>query len=182
MTATEGLTNHVRRMQLGDKAACSHVFTVAAARLKRISAILLSKEPPTASFDAADLLQEVYLQKAGRLSPDAPITNREHFFALMAHGMRQILIDRSRSRNAIKRIMPSDFGASSTQRDARLNELSLLRSRLRKLDPKAHAVLALKTEVGLTWEAIALRTGLSVWECRAEYNHAVHWLRQQMQS
>lgn len=180
MTATEGLTNHIRRMQQGDKVACSYVFAIAAGRLKRISAILLSKEPQTASFDASDLLHEAYLRKASRLSPDSPIANQEHFFSLMAHGMRQILIDRSRSRNAKKRIAPSEFGAAT--RDARLGELSLLRSRLRKLDPKAHAVLALKTEGGLTWEAIAIHMGLSVWECRAEYNHAVHWLREQMQS
>ncbi len=159
------------------------MFALAARRLRSISAAMISREAGTGSFDASDLLQEAYLQKAERLAPGLPVRDSEHFFSLMARGMRQILIDRSRFRQAQKRRAPEDWDPETwtvSRPNPRTAELAQLRERLAKLDPQAYRILCYKTDFGLRWEEIARRTGLSVWQCRAEYNHALHWLRKQM--
>ncbi len=175
MTDEAPFTLLIARMQNGDRQAGDSLFAAAAARLRRMSAALMATER-TSGFQVSDLVQETYAQKASRLK--TPVLNREHFFSIMAHGMRQILLDRGRHRQAKKRQLPSAENFPQALRpDRRLIDLSTALRKLEKLDPASCRILDLKHNHGLTWDEIATQTGRSVWQARAEYDHALHWLR-----
>ncbi len=171
------LTELIHRMQGGDRVAGNSLFAAAATRLRKMSAALMATEK-TSGFHASDLVQETYAQKIAGLRLQACVTNREHFFSLMAIGMRQVLVDRGRIRSAQKRQGPSlEEREQSQLPDRRLIDLRTATRKLEKLDPEGCAVMRLKHDHGLTWEEIGLSTGRSVWQVRTEYAHAVDWLR-----
>jgi len=167
-------------MQGGNGQAAGPLFAVAAERLRRMAVYMLKRESAgTAGLGVSDLVQEVWVQKAFRLSRVAPVQDREHFFSLMARGMKQVLVDRHRIRSAKRRTAPESMPVG-TRPDPRVAELTIQRSRLREFDPRAHEILWLKLDEGLTWEEVAERMGLTVSACRAEYDHAIYWLRKRM--
>lgn len=181
MSNTGSLTELIQRMQVTrDRAAADAVFAAAAGHLRSLARKVMSREASNGSFGVSDLVQELYVQKAARLGAVNLVVNREHFFSLMARGMRQILIDRGRRRRAAKRVEPESSAQSMSAPDAELVLLRQLKERFRELDPAAHRVLALRLDQGLTWEEISSHTGLRVSQCRSEYAHALHWLRKRI--
>lgn len=182
MLSTRSLTELIRAMQItNDQAAAGAVFAAAASRLRDLASKLMASELVTGSFDASDLVQEVYLRKAMRLRARSPIADREHFFSMMVRGMRQILTDRGRRRRAAKRSGHTERRSPSVVApDEQLLLLGRLKDRLRDLDPDACRILILKVEHGLSWEEISAHTGVSVSRCRLEYGHAIHWLRKRL--
>jgi len=180
VTADLNLTDFIRRMQAGDRSAGDSVFSAAASRLRKMAAGLMSREN-TNGFHASDLVQEAFAQKVsgGRLR--ASIAGREHFFSLMAAGMRQILMDRGRGRSAAKRqIPPVEYLLGNLQPDSRLADLSFALRKLEKLDPGGCQTIRMKYQQGLTWEEIAETTNRSVWQVRAECDYLLRWLRAQL--
>ena len=71
------------------------------AELRRLAAHYLRGERPGQTLQPTALVHEAYL----RLLKDRPDRwqNRAHFCAIAAHSMRQILIERARARDALKR-------------------------------------------------------------------------------
>src|SRR6266571_3323600 len=69
--------------------------------LRRLAAHYLRGERPGQTLQPTALVHEAYL----RLLKDRPERwqNRAHFSAIAAHSMRQILIERARARDALKR-------------------------------------------------------------------------------
>ena len=171
------LTELIQRMQGGDRDAGNSLFAAAAARLRKMSSALMMSEK-TLGFHASDLVQEAYAQKVSGGRLHAEVKSREHFFSLMALGMRQVLMDRGRTRNAQKRQMPhAEEWLHAKRPDRRLMDLSTALHKLEKVDPDSCSVVRLKHDFGLTWDEIAQRTGRSVWQVRGVYDHAVRWLR-----
>ena len=81
------LTELIHQMQRGDRAAGESVFSAAAGRLRRMAHALMTREK-TLSFHASDLVQETYAQKIAAMRLRAKVESREHFFSIMAAGMR----------------------------------------------------------------------------------------------
>src|SRR6478609_1221912 len=71
------------------------------AELRRLAAHYLKGERPGQTLQPTALVHEAYL----KLQKDRPERwqNRAHFCAIAAHAMRQILIERARARDALKR-------------------------------------------------------------------------------
>ena len=181
MTEEIQLTELIHRMQSGDREAGNSLFAAAAARLRRMSAALMAAEK-TSGFQVSDLVQETYAQKVSGMRLKAAVKSREHFFSIMAIGMRQVLMDRGRIRMAQKRQAPAIEHWPQSHRpvwhpDRRLIDLSTALRKLEKLDPSSCTIVRLKHDHGLTWEQIAAQTGRTVWQSRAEYDHALEWLR-----
>src|SRR3954468_6106282 len=68
--------------------------------LRRVAAGYMRRERPGQTLQATALVHEAYLRLAGA---GTPWTDRRHFRAIAARSMRQILVERARSRGALKR-------------------------------------------------------------------------------
>jgi RNA polymerase sigma factor (TIGR02999 family) len=182
VTIDSQLTDLIRRMQDGDRAAGESVFTACAARLRRMSSALLAKERCT-GFHASDLLQETLVQKVTGDRLKTRVASREHFFSLIAAGMRQVLTDRGRARSAQKRQAPPVeelLGSLRPASNPRLADLAICLQRLERLDPHGRELIRYKFEHGLTWEELAEVTGRPVGQLRAECDYVVTWLKDQL--
>ena len=85
----------------GDEEALRAVVPLVYDELRRIAHHYLRNERPDHTLQSTALVHEAYLrlEKQGA----APFQNREHFLAICAQLMRQILVEYARSRNAAKR-------------------------------------------------------------------------------
>ena len=85
----------------GDRAAFDQVYGLVYRELHRIAHGQLRRAERDATLSTTALVHETYL----KLLPHAgaPLADRQHFFALAARAMRQILVDAARRRQAEKR-------------------------------------------------------------------------------
>lgn len=91
----------VERASRGDRPALEALMPLVYDELRRLAAHYLRGERPGQTLQPTALVHEAYL----RLLKDRPERwqNRAHFCAIAAHVMRQILIERARARDALKR-------------------------------------------------------------------------------
>jgi RNA polymerase sigma factor (TIGR02999 family) len=91
----------VERASRGDQPALEALMPLVYDELRRLAAHYLRGERPGQTLQPTALVHEAYL----RLLKDRPDRwqNRAHFCAIAAHVMRQILIERARARDALKR-------------------------------------------------------------------------------
>ena len=110
------------------------------------------------------LVHEAYL----RMAPEHKPLERNHFFAVAATVMRQILIDRARSAQALKR----GGGAADVSLSAAIDEIdtdepaAVLRvdsalNRVREIDPRLATLVELKVFGGFEVPEIADALGIS---------------------
>jgi RNA polymerase sigma factor (TIGR02999 family) len=155
--------------------------------LRKIAAAYLRKERPGQTLQPTALVNEAYL----RLAADrkAPWKDRTHFLAIAALSMRQILVERARSRNAAKR----GAGAEKvTLDDARLavndaargiDVLALDRAleKLEALDAHQAKVVELRYFGGLTVEEAAEALEISPATVKRHWTLARAWLRRELE-
>ena len=147
--------------------------------LRRIAAAYMRRERPGASLAATGLVHEAYL----RLAASRPAFNdRQHFVALAARSMRQILVDRARARGAQKRWAELDrvtlthslVGAQDE--DAMLPALDDALRRLEALDPQQARIVELRYFVGLSVEEAADALKISPATLKRRFAMARAWL------
>src|SRR4030088_1255970 len=85
----------------GDEQALSALTPIVYEELRRLAARYMRRERPGQTLQATALVHDVYI----RLLQDSQLSwqNRAHFFGIAARSMRQILIERVRTRGAAKR-------------------------------------------------------------------------------
>jgi RNA polymerase sigma factor (TIGR02999 family) len=83
----------------GDRGAADQAFALVYADLQRLARRQVQRDG--AGPGATSLVHEVYLRLARPEAMD--VSSREHFFALAARAMRQLVVDHARQRAAAKR-------------------------------------------------------------------------------
>ena len=129
--------------------------------LRRVAARYISRERPGQTLQATALVNEAYV----RLAAERPreFANRTHFLAIAALSMRQILVQRARTRKAAKRggaphrITLDDRNIDRAQPPADIDVLALdeALSKLAALDPEQAQIVELRYFGGLTVEETA---------------------------
>jgi RNA polymerase sigma factor (TIGR02999 family) len=147
--------------------------------LRRLAAAYMRRERPGQTLQATALVHEAYLRLAGA---GRPWTDRNHFLAIAARSMRQILVERARSRGAQKRwagmdrVTLTDSLVSGTNADAMLPALDEALSRLEQLDPEQARIVELRYFVGLGIEEAADALGMSPATLKRRWALARAWL------
>src|SRR6266567_316596 len=100
---TSTLGEMLERAQQGDQGAENAVYRIAFCRLRSIASSLLKREMASHTLQPTALVSELFL-KLHRL--ESRILGEEHFFHVSARAMRQVLVDRARTRRAQKKIPP----------------------------------------------------------------------------
>lgn len=140
-----------------------------------------ARQPPSATLQPTALVHEVYLRLARYDMTD--VNDREHFLALAATAMRQILIDETRRRRAAKRgndwVHVTLEGVCSPRADSAVDMLVLddLLTRLGALDPRHARVVELRVFAGMTVAEVARALSVSLSTAEKEWRKARAWLR-----
>jgi RNA polymerase sigma factor (TIGR02999 family) len=179
-TVSELLAN----WHVGDEEAFRAALPLVYDELRRIAHHYLQKERPGHTLQSTALVHEAYLrlEKQGA----APFQNREHFLAICAQLMRQILVDYARSRHAARRdggfrLMLDDALAFKTRSvdmvalDDALNELA-------KLNPQQSRIVELRFFGGLSIEETSRAMNLAPTTVKKYWAMARLWLHHQMKA
>lgn len=85
----------------GDREAMDRLLPLVYTELRRVAERELRGERREHTLGASGLIHEAYLKLVDQMHVDWQ--SREHFFAISARAMRQVLIDYARKKNAEKR-------------------------------------------------------------------------------
>jgi RNA polymerase sigma factor (TIGR02999 family) len=147
--------------------------------LRRLAGGYMRRERPGQTLQATALVHEAYL----RLAQSTPVwTDRNHFVAIAARSMRQILVERARSRGAqkrwagIQRVTLSETLVGAAHEDAMLPALDEALNRLEQIDAEQARIVELRYFVGLSNDETADALGLSPATVKRRWALARAWL------
>jgi RNA polymerase sigma-70 factor, ECF subfamily len=163
--------------------------------LRRIAAGYVRGERPGQTIQATALVNEAFVRMAGERARH--FNGRTHFLAIAALSMRQILVQRARARNAIKRgggpqrVTLDDASAANVEAAFRQPEnepgnvdvlaLDEALSRLSALDSELARVVELRYFGGLTVEEVADVMGTSPATVKRQWALARAWLKRSLE-
>ena len=153
------ITELIGQARDGDRQASERLFASLYAQLKQLARGQLAGGD--APLHATSLVHEAYMKLAR--GADVAIRDREHFYAIAARVMRQIVIDHVRARDAQRRgsgMRPNglDSGALAVAAEQRGEDVLALEDALEKLmavDPALGKLVELRFYAGLELAEIA---------------------------
>ncbi len=166
----------------GDREALHAAIPLVYKELRRIAHHNLRNERPNHTLQSTDLVHEAYLclEKQGAIQ----FKNRDHFLAICAELMRQILVQYARRRGAAKRDggfrLTLDDTIAFKARDVNLIALDDALDELRKLSPQQSRVVVLRFFAGLSIESTARAMNLSPATVKRYWETARLWLHREM--
>lgn len=183
---TGDVTRLLVRAREGNREAMEELLPLVYAELRRVAGRQLRNERRDHTLGASGLINEAYLKLADQLQVDWQ--SREHFFAISARAMRQILIDYARKRNAEKR--GGDWDRTSLENkglpfDAPVADLLALDQALERLsavDERLRRIVEYRFFRGLTEEETAELLGVTVRTVQREWVKARAWLYKELYS
>jgi RNA polymerase sigma-70 factor, ECF subfamily len=159
--------------------------------LRRIAAGYVRGERPGQTIQATALVNEAFVRLAGERARQ--FNGRTHFLAIAALSMRQILVQRARARNAIKRgggpqrVTLDDINVANVEAgfsrpelapgDVDILALDEALSRLAALDAELAKVVELRYFGGLTVEEVADVMSTSPATVKRQWALARAWLK-----
>jgi RNA polymerase sigma factor (TIGR02999 family) len=168
--------------------------------LRRIAAGYVRGERPGQTIQATALVNEAFVRMAGERARH--FNGRTHFLAIAALSMRQILVQRARARNAIKRgggpqrvtfddanaanVDAAYVGAGISRPDHAPGDIDVLAldealTRLAALDADLAKVVELRYFGGLTVEEVADIMGTSPATVKRQWALARAWLKRALE-
>lgn len=143
----------------------------------------LRRETGSQTLDPTALVHEAYLRLVGGADPE--FQNRAHFLGVASRVMRQILVDRARSRNARKRDggarVPLDDNLAFTgERAAMVVALDDALSDLERQDPEKARLLEMRYFGGMTAEDSSALLNVPLNKINRQMKLAQAWLRREL--
>jgi RNA polymerase sigma-70 factor, ECF subfamily len=148
--------------------------------LQRLAHHYMSRERPGHTLQTTALLDDAYLQLAGK--SHVQWENRAHFFAVAAQLMRRIMVDHARQRHTLKRgggairVTLDECAAVTQTRAAELLALDEALEKLAAADQRKARVVEMRYFGGLTMEEIADVLKIHVNTVTRDWTAARAWL------
>lgn len=169
------------RLNNGEQEASEQLLPLVYAELRALAGSHFRGQPVNHTLQPTALVHEAYLRMID--SPSERWQSRDHFFAVAALAMRQILTDSARRRKALKRggdvaridVDPGDLG----EPDAGGIDIVALAEAMQILeqnDPRRHRVVELRFFGGLEMASIARVLDVSLSTVEADWRAARAWL------
>lgn len=175
----------LQRMERGDLQAADQLLPLVYAELRKLAAAKMAREPAGQTLQATALVHEAWLRLGGESQPSWQ--NRAHFFAAAAESMRRILIDRARSRRAIRhgggqqRVNIDDLEVAAVEHDDdRLIAVDEALQKLAAEDASAAELVKLHYFAGLTIAEAAQALGISEATAWRWWAYARAWLAREI--
>ena len=169
----------------GDEQALAALLPLVYDELRRLAARYMRRERPGQTLQATALVHDAYL----RMLRDSHLSwqNRAHFFGIAARSMRQILIERARTRGAAKRgggriRVTFDPGliAAAQAPELDLEALDDALTRLTALDAELAGVVEVRFFGGLSIEETAEALNISPATVKRRWTLAKAWLAREL--
>ncbi len=171
----------------GERAALDQLMGLVYHELHRTASGILQGEPTAFRTRPTSLIHDLFLElnRQGRLNA----RGQQHFFAVAAYLMRQILVRNARTRRAAKRgagavmtAMPEDDlpAFSWTDDPERLIALNDALDQLEKIDPLKASIVDLRFFADLSIEATAESLQISPATVKRQWALARLWLFEQL--
>jgi len=166
----------------GDDEALRTVFPLVYDELRRVAHNYLRKERPDHTLQSTALVHEAYLrlEKQGT----SKFESREHFLAICAQLMRQILVEHARSRKAAKRDggcrLSLDEGLAGKTRSVDMVALDDALHELARLDQQQSLIVELRFFGGLSIEETSHVLNLSPTTVKRHWATARLWLHHEL--
>lgn len=181
--SSEAVSELLAKWQAGDEAALGTLLPLVYNELRRLAHYYLKQERPGHTLQSTALVHEAFLRltKRGR----AQFENRDHFFAVSAQLMRQVLVDYARTRRAAKRnlgqkVTWDDAITWARKRTPDLIALDNALNELAKLDPQQSKIVELRFFGGLSIEETSRVMSVSPSTVKREWSSARAWLYREM--
>jgi RNA polymerase sigma factor (TIGR02999 family) len=163
----------------GDQDALNRLIPLVYNELRRLARSHLRRSNEPQTLQPTGLVHEVYLRLR---RAKVEVESRAHFYALAAHVMRCILVDRTRRRYAAKRgsdqiracALPLDGPSANGDVDVLLLNDAL--TALARIDPVKSQIVELRFFGGLTVEEVGDVLGLSARSVARQWAMAKAWL------
>ncbi len=182
MALTDDLTRNLIEWRNGNQAAIEKILPVVYEELRRTARRNLRRESPEISIQTGELINEAYLKLVDQRESDWQ--NRAHFFAVAARVMRNVLVDRARSRRFAKRgggakkVSTEGIMIAAPERHVNVIDLDEALTILAQLDERKSRIVELRYFAGLSVEETAEVLGISAITVKREWLKAKSWLYQ----
>ena len=179
------VTGLLHRLSEGDQEAMAELYPLIYRQLRTLARRYLASERAGHTLEPTALVHEAYLKLAGY---DRDHWNdREHFLAVAARAMRQVLTDHARRHLAAKRgdaKVTIDTGvaeiAAADSGEVDCIALDDLLQRLEKLNARHARLVELRVFAGMSLEEVARVLGVSLRTLNNDWRFAKAWLRREM--
>ena len=175
------VTQILDRVQRGDPLAVGELLPLVYQELRRIAAHKMAGESSGHTLQPTALVHEAWLRLVGTDEP-AQFQNRGHFFGAAAEAMRRILIDRARSKRALRhgggqqRLDIQDLEIAIEVADDDLLDVNEALDKLAAHDKEAADLVKLRYFVGMTIEEAAQALGIGEATAYRYWAYARAWL------
>jgi RNA polymerase sigma-70 factor, ECF subfamily len=181
------VTMLLRRAKTGDADAGPKLLQLVYQKLHQMAEKKLSHEQDGISIQATELVNDAYLQLVGPGQGAVDLSDRKHFYILAAKVMRRILIDRARTRRALKRGGPH-WKRSTVEmeavpgRSSKTDVLALHEAlkQLTEIDPRQAEIVEMRYFGGYSVEETADLLNVSASTVKQEFAAAKAWLYREL--
>ena len=170
----------------GDEKALDRLMPLVYNELNRLAHRYMRRERPGHSFQTNDLVNEAYLRLIDHKG--MRWQNRAHFYAVAAHAMRRILVDRARSQGSVKRggrIQLVGLEQADTAPEKQAADLIALDEALTELaaiDQRKAKIVEMRYFGGMSVEETAEALDVSAVTVMRDWSTAKAWLLRALSS
>jgi RNA polymerase sigma factor (TIGR02999 family) len=183
-TKDSRVTQFMRAAQAGDRDAAARLLPLVYGELRQLAHARMRRQSPGQTLQSTALVHEAYLRLVEKT--DLPLENRKHFFFAAARAMRDILVERARSKAGPKRgggrqrVELTDGVAISEPPPAEVLALHEALEELEKEDPLKAQIVNLRYFTGLHMNEIAEVLGITERTVYRHWRFTLAWLKSRL--
>ena len=178
------VTIMLNRIGQGDPQAADRLLPLIYDELRKLAAAKMAGEAAGQTLQPTALVHEVWLRLGADQQPDWE--NRAHFFASAAEAMRRILIDRARSRRAVRhgggqvRLNVSDLDLAAASDEDHILAVNDALEKFALIEPQKAELVKLRYFTGLTLEEAARMLRIAEPTASRWWAYARAWLLREL--
>ena len=178
------VTQLLHGIESGEADASNRLLTVVYEELRRLAAAKMAREYSMQTLQPTALVHEAWLRLGGDSQPTWQ--NRAHFFGAAAEAMRRILVDRARSRRAVRhggklvRANIDDVDPAGPMPDDQVLAVHEALSAFARIDAPKAELVKLRYFIGMTITESAEILGISEPTAKRWWRYARAWLYQEI--